>query len=481
VTVNQGDNAAFSVMAGGVSPLIYQWQHNGTNIAGATATTLAISNVAGTDAGSYAAIVSNPSGSIASQLAILTVNQFPGVTDPQSQTVFAGARVSFSVTGSGASPLTYQWRKGSSELSGATAQTLTFSTAQLSDAGTYLVVVTNSYGSVTSSPAVLTIISNPFVTPSPGVVVGLNVPPVPADLTNAIAIAAGATHCLAVRADGTVEGWGYNQYPAVAPPGGLSNVVAIAAGDWSSLALKHDGTVVGWGFNATPPVNLFGVVAIAVGRDQLMAAKADGTLVSWGGIPTPAPAGFSNFVALAAGISLSAGLCSDGRVVAWGGLQPIPFVASNAIGVATENLDKVLVLNADKTLSSLNISIPPGLSNVAAVSGNGGGCLVLQSDGTIVGFDGPPVSALANVRAISGGPGFGLLLTTNPPPPLLGGAASATNFLLSTPISVPGYVLETSRGPGQPFGSVDGYTNSTSSSLTIPISSPVQFFRLKKQ
>ena len=84
-----------------------------------------------------------------------------------------------------------------------------------------------------------------------------------------VAIAAGADDSLALKADGTVVGWGVNAYGETTIPSGLSNVVAVAAGEYHSLALKADGTVVGWGFNGDGetaiPVGLNNVVAIAAG------------------------------------------------------------------------------------------------------------------------------------------------------------------------------------------------------------------------
>ena len=61
-----------------------------------------------------------------------------------------------------------------------------------------------------------------------------------------IAIAAGAEHSLALRANGTVVAWGSNTRGESTVPPGLANVVAIAAG-LHSVALKSDGTVVVWG------------------------------------------------------------------------------------------------------------------------------------------------------------------------------------------------------------------------------------------
>jgi hypothetical protein len=76
---------------------------------------------------------------------------------PQSQSVFEGGTVSFSVAATGAPPLGYQWRKGGVEIPGATAAAFTLNDVQLTDAGSYDVIVSNAYGSVTSAPAVLTV------------------------------------------------------------------------------------------------------------------------------------------------------------------------------------------------------------------------------------------------------------------------------------------------------------------------------------
>ena len=71
--VNPGDNASFSVAVAGTPPLFYQWRRNGTNIAGATTSTLDWSNVQYTDAGSYSVRVTNASNFALSQPAELLV------------------------------------------------------------------------------------------------------------------------------------------------------------------------------------------------------------------------------------------------------------------------------------------------------------------------------------------------------------------------------------------------------------------------
>jgi len=72
-TVLAGATAAFTVDAGGSPPLSYQWRMNGNNIAGATASSFALTNVRVADSGAYSVIVSNAAGTVASSNADLTV------------------------------------------------------------------------------------------------------------------------------------------------------------------------------------------------------------------------------------------------------------------------------------------------------------------------------------------------------------------------------------------------------------------------
>jgi hypothetical protein len=161
LTVTQGQSASFSVVASGTAPLSYQWSFNSAALSGATSTTLTLTNVQATDAGSYTAVVANPGGSITSEVATLTVNIQPGITtQPQSLTVTQGQSALLSVVASGTAPLSYQWSLNSTALSGATSSTLTLTNVQASDTGNYTVVVTNVAGSVTSEVATLTV-TNP--------------------------------------------------------------------------------------------------------------------------------------------------------------------------------------------------------------------------------------------------------------------------------------------------------------------------------
>ncbi len=82
-------------------------------------------------------------------------------TQPSSQTVNAGANVTFTVAASGSPAPTYQWQKNGANVAGATSATLSLSNVQAADAGTYVAVATNSAGSATSSGAILTVQSAP--------------------------------------------------------------------------------------------------------------------------------------------------------------------------------------------------------------------------------------------------------------------------------------------------------------------------------
>ena len=89
----------------------------------------------------------------------------PAITaQPQGQTAQAGNNVTFAVTASGTSPLNYQWRFNGQNLTGQTALSLSRTNVQFAAAGGYSVVVTNSFGSATSSAAQLTVYTNLVLT-----------------------------------------------------------------------------------------------------------------------------------------------------------------------------------------------------------------------------------------------------------------------------------------------------------------------------
>jgi len=82
-------------------------------------------------------------------------------TQPKSQTVNEGSSLTFTVVATGTAPLSYQWYKGSSKISGATSASYTINPVKTTDEGSYKVVVTNIVGSVTSNAATLKVIPDP--------------------------------------------------------------------------------------------------------------------------------------------------------------------------------------------------------------------------------------------------------------------------------------------------------------------------------
>lgn len=147
-------------------------------------------------------------------------------TPPADRTNAVHTTATFSVLASGLSALHYQWYHGASPLSdgghvsGATNTTLTLSKIVHADAGDYSVIVSNTAGSVTSSPASLT-------------VVGFAIAPVPP--TNTLA-GAPVTVDLSFIDNQTpvASAWGVSSNQAILPD---ANVVASAAGNSGSATL----------------------------------------------------------------------------------------------------------------------------------------------------------------------------------------------------------------------------------------------------
>ena len=98
-------------------------------------------------------------GTVTSNAATLTVNVPPSITtQPTSQTVTAGQTATLSVTATGTAPLSYQWKKNGTAISGATSSTYTTPATTASDNGAqFTVTVSNSVGTVTSNAATLTV------------------------------------------------------------------------------------------------------------------------------------------------------------------------------------------------------------------------------------------------------------------------------------------------------------------------------------
>lgn len=240
----------------------------------------------------------------------------------------------------------------------------------------------------------------------------------PVDVLNLDAIAAvsaGFQHVLALRADGTAWAWGADwggalgdggtsihsavpvqvvDYATLTP---LANLVAVSAGDDHSLALRADGTLWGWGNNlhgqtgtgfflhdthaAWPVPGIDDVVAISAGMAYNLALKADGTVWSWGwntfgqlgdgmlGIERHSPvqvSGLTNVVAVVASGSgwHSLALKADGTVWAWGRNER----GALGDGTTTDRLAPVQV---------------SGLTGVRGIAAGTAHSIAVKADGTV--------------------------------------------------------------------------------------------------
>ncbi|WP_247235664.1 T9SS type A sorting domain-containing protein [Telluribacter sp. SYSU D00476] len=151
-----GESVTFSVAALG-DGLTYQWRKGGTNLAGATSTSLSLTNLSGADAGNYDVVITGSCSTVTSSVASLTITKPVTVqTHPAAQILCVGEPATFTVAAQG-DGLTYQWRKNGAIIAGATTATFTITRVAISDAGTYDVVVGGSCNSVTSNTASLTV------------------------------------------------------------------------------------------------------------------------------------------------------------------------------------------------------------------------------------------------------------------------------------------------------------------------------------
>jgi O-glycosyl hydrolase len=159
-----GDTVNFSVAASGTEPLSYQWLCNGTNLEGAVAEALSLTNLQPAQVGGYSVVVTNIAGSVTSAVATLALWVPPVITlQPANQTALVGATVNLSVAASGTEPLSYQWLFNGTNLDGAVAAALSLTNVQPAQAGGYAAQIGNPGGITNSAVALLTVIRYPLL------------------------------------------------------------------------------------------------------------------------------------------------------------------------------------------------------------------------------------------------------------------------------------------------------------------------------
>ncbi len=237
-------------------------------------------------------------------------------------------------------------------------------------------------------------------------------------LTNAVAIASGFAHNLALKSDGTVWAWGNDwafqlgndseedsafALPVLLEDGTpLLDVAAIACGEDHNLVIKADGSVWTWGYNgedelgtgesdwrsAVPRevLELANVVGISGGGTHSLIVKGDGTVWSWGenidgclgngrsGGTEPRPVqvvGLDRVTEVAAGRGYSLALRSNRTVWAWGsnsdGQLGISTLPRNVPTRATNSVERSLQ-PAQTTGITRAVSIEAGASQSFAAT-----------------------------------------------------------------------------------------------------------------
>jgi alpha-tubulin suppressor-like RCC1 family protein len=358
---------------------------------------------------------------------------------PASLAAISGGNATFNVTAWGPAPLAYQWYFNNSSISGATAASQTLTGVTTNDVGSYSVVVTNLYGSVTSSVASLTVDVPPSITTQPasqvaavGGAVNLSAStagtaPFAYQWFKNGGMVLGATNSALTLASAGVTNSGV-YYVVVTNAYGLSISLpaSVAVGTPQLLAWGYnnngelgDGSTAD---NQLPESVASDVVSAAAGGAHSLLVKADGTLWAMGyngdgelgdGTQTQRTSPISvasNVVAAAAGQAHSLYLRSDGTLWAMGGngngqlgdgtttsRGNAVSVASNVVAVAAGS-GHSLYLKSDGTLWAMggngNGQLGDGTttsrslaesvaSNVAAVAAGADHSLYLKSDGTL--------------------------------------------------------------------------------------------------
>src|SRR6185436_9009496 len=86
---------------------------------------------------------------------------------PSSQSTVGPTDVTFTVAASGTAPLSYQWLRDGSPISGAIASSYALAAGSSDTGARFSVLITNAAGAALSTPALLTVAIGPVITAQP--------------------------------------------------------------------------------------------------------------------------------------------------------------------------------------------------------------------------------------------------------------------------------------------------------------------------
>lgn len=348
----------------------------------------------------------------------------PVITSPAAtHTVYEKDQSYITATVTGADPKSYQWFLNGTNLPAETNFAVFFRSVDATNAGTYSLVVSNSFGSTSATIAALDV--QPFrhnkLVGWPGSYSTIRQQFTHYflsfdDVEDVSDVFSSTFANFVVLKDGSILNWGFNDY--LVPPIPLTNITSVIAlyttDDGFAFGLTTDGRVLAWNQTTNYVLPATDVVRISINLgalDAFLMIKADGTLQVWqNGQLTPV-LGLSNVVAAVPVIDGDGVLAlrNDGQVIASG--EIVPDGLTNVVSIAAAG-SSMFAIKSDGTLVEWNnsgyVSVPDSLTNVVAVSADSEmNILALQSDGSVVAWGtavAQPPPQLTNAITIRAGP-----------------------------------------------------------------------------
>lgn len=204
------------------------------------------------------------------------------------------------------------------------------------------------------------------------------------------ALAVGENHTLVLFEDGSLQGWGKNNFGQIDIPSDLPKVTAVAAGSNFSIILLDNGKLMAWGdslYGKTKlPENLTDTKAIAAGDNHVVALRQNGTVLVWGNISKNKIhfEGLENIKAISAQGYGSLFLRENGSIYDWGRNQLLG-QESNLISIAAGDYHLVALKNDGSLVTGGNpFPMPEKFTDISSIAAGGSHSLALKKDGSVI-------------------------------------------------------------------------------------------------